>query len=102
VSDTELLEVPADVDDDGFIDEEEIIEVAAQESQHISDQYRAWFPDDYFIGIIGHRGSGKDILLAKYALTSLKTGTRYSPTLPFTPRYTALRTQRNPSLYPSF
>ena len=46
-------------DDDGFIDEEEIVEVAAQDSQDLPAAYRSFVVDDYFIGIFGHRGSGR-------------------------------------------
>jgi hypothetical protein len=66
-----LLQLPV-VDED--YDEEELLADATVDSDEVADEYRTWFPTEYIVGILGHRGGGKTSLLAHYLFNCLAAG----------------------------
>ena len=56
------------------VDEDEFLDLAVQDSQAAFTEHKGWFPEEYVVGITGHRGSGKSLLLARYLLTALRAG----------------------------
>jgi len=69
---SELLTImPDEVE---FADEEDILEAAVEDAEEVSEEFRQWFPTEYVIAILGHRGGGKSILLARTLFTGLIKG----------------------------
>jgi hypothetical protein len=67
-----LLTLPADVDE--YDDEEDLLDDAEVDSDEVPDEYKVWFPKEYIVGILGHRGGGKSALLAHYLFNCLAAG----------------------------
>lgn len=57
-----------------YEDEDELIDAAADDADEVDEQYRHWFPPEYMVGILGHRGGGKSAILAFYLFNCLAHG----------------------------
>lgn len=68
----ELLTMPGDVDE--YDDEEDVLADAEADADEVPDEYKLWFPSEYIVGILGHRGGGKSALLAHYLFNCLAAG----------------------------
>jgi hypothetical protein len=55
-------------------DEEDLLADATLDADEVPDEYRNWFPTEYIVGILGHRGGGKTSLLAHYLFNCLAHG----------------------------
>jgi hypothetical protein len=69
---SELLTSPTDVEE--YENEEDILEVAAEDADEVADEYRNPFPPEYVVGQLGHRGGGKSALLAFFGFNCLAAG----------------------------
>ena len=61
-------------DYDEMADEADLLEVAEEDAGEVDEELRQWFPTEYVVAIVGHRGGGKSILLARYLLNGLIRG----------------------------
>jgi len=55
-------------------DDDDLLELAAEDSDDVADEYKIWFPTEYIVGILGHRGGGKSGALAYYLFNCLAAG----------------------------
>lgn len=70
--DNQLLTLPTDLDE--YEDEEEMLADAEADADEVPAEYKIWFPTEYIVGILGHRGGGKSALLAHYLFNCLRAG----------------------------
>jgi len=57
-----------------YDDDSDLLELATEDAEEIEDAYKVWFPSEYLVGILGHRGGGKSALLAHYGFNCLAAG----------------------------
>lgn len=61
-------------DYDELADETDLLDIAEQDAGEVDEELRQWFPTEYVVAIVGHRGGGKSVLLARYLLNGLIRG----------------------------
>ena len=61
-------------DYDELADETDLLDIAEQDADEVDEELRQWFPTEYVVAIVGHRGGGKSVLLARYLLNGLIRG----------------------------
>jgi len=59
---------------EAFEDEDDIVDAAVQDAVDVPEEYRHWYPDSFMVAILGHRGSGKTTLMARFLLNRLALG----------------------------
>jgi len=68
----ETLISPTEIEE--YEDITTLLEDAARDADEIPEEYKHWFPTEYIVGILGHRGGGKSLLLAHYLFNCLRAG----------------------------
>jgi len=67
-----IATLPREIDE--YDDDDSLLELAAEDADEVADEYKVWFPTEYLVGILGHRGGGKSALLAHYGFNCLAAG----------------------------
>jgi len=72
MSEQVIATLPREINE--YDDDDDLLELAADDADEIDDEYKVWFPGEYLVGILGHRGGGKTALLAHYGFNCLAAG----------------------------
>ena len=72
MSEQAIVTMPRDIVE--YDDDDDLLELAAEDSDDVDDEYKVWFPTEYIVGILGHRGGGKSAALAHYLFNCLAAG----------------------------
>jgi len=72
MSEQAIETLPGEIEE--YEDDDVLLELAAEDSDEVADEYKVWFPTEYIVGILGHRGGGKSAALAYYLFNCLAAG----------------------------
>lgn len=56
---------------DELADMADLLDFAEEDAGEVDEEQRYWIPTEYVVGILGHRGGGKSILMARFLLNGL-------------------------------